>query len=254
MVSPGVRSQIGAGTRERTEDVMLEAKFKRPVKEGNTWPGLTNVLYIKPPVQYPWRFHCPQPLCFYVVHAPSEATAIKRINEHPCPWYGGGTTTFSWGVMSDDYLTPIWGQLDDQVDIIKGTIEVHHDVFVAARHKARAVADVLAVLMPPFFTDGDEIVREALVRWEKRQAGQEYETPGLGRFKFKRPPGVIGNPDYPSWAPSAEHDPDEEKPAPKHELSDDAIAKIKASKGFPVTMLAMAYGTTDAVIKYIQAS
>lgn len=227
---------------------MLEPKFNRPVKDGNTWPGLTNVLYIKPPVQYPWRFHCPQPLCFYVVHAPSEATAIKRINEHPCPWYGGGTTTFSWGVMSDDYLTPIWLMLDSKVDAIKNPAVDSIDEKAAAR----GIAEALAVLMPPFFTTGDEIVREAMVRWERRQAGQEYETPGLGRFKFKRPPGVIGNPDYPSWAPSAEHDPDEEKPAPKHDLTDDAITKIKASKGFPIGMLAMAYGTTDAVIKYIQ--
>jgi hypothetical protein len=114
------------------------------------------------------------------------------------------------------------------------------------------VADTLAVLMVPFFTTGDEIVKEAIVRWEHRQAGTDYETPGIGRFKWKRPPGVIGDPNKPSWA--KEYDPSEpkKKAAPKHNLDEAAIAAIKAAAAFPAEILSTAYGVPVDVIKYIQ--
>jgi len=234
-------------------------KFQRPVKSGNDWPGLVRVNFKHPGVQYPFKFMCPQPLCFISLVAATEEKIIEQIETHTCPWFGGGTTTFSWGVMSDDYLTPIWKMLDEQVDIIKGggsagrtDDQVRLDM-QDARMKARGIAESLAILMPPFFTTGDEIVREAVVRWERRQAGADYETPGLGRFKFQRPPGVVGDPDNPSWVTQPEYDTKAPKPAPKHNLTDAEVASVKASKNFPVAMLAAAYNTTEAVIKYLQS-
>lgn len=233
---------------------MVEPKFTRPVKTANGWPGVTKVNFKHPGIQYPWKFHCPQALCFFVVVAATEEILNERIETHPCPWYGGGTTTFSWGVMSDEYLEPIWAKLDAEVDTIKAeTTDYPTDKFTQARYRARGLAEALAILMPPFFTTGDEIVREAMVRWEKRQAGQPYETPGIGRFKWNRPPGVIGDPNNPSWVDKAEYDASQPKPAPKHNLTDAQIAQIKASKNFPVRMLAKALDTDEAVIKYFQA-
>lgn len=227
---------------------MTEPKYAKLVKTANGWPGVYNTLHTNPKAEYPWRFHCPQPLCFMVLHAATEVILNTRIEKHQCPWFGGGTTTFSWGVMADEYLTPIWKQLDEQVDAIQAK-DGHEQI---ARFKARAIAEALAILMPPFFTTGDEIVKEALVRWEHRQAGTDYETPGIGRFKWKRPPGVIGDPNKPSWA--KEYDPSEPKPKKKvtHNLSDADVTAIKAAAAFPAEILATAYGVTADVIKNIQ--
>jgi hypothetical protein len=231
--------------------MMIERKFKRPVKVANTWPGKTKLNFTHPGIQYPWKFHCPQPLCFYVVVAADEATIDKRIETHTCPWFGGGTTTFSWGTMSDDFLQPIWKMLDASVDVLKSPNATAEEK-IAARFGGRGLAEALAILMPPFFKTGDEIVKEAIVRWENRQAGTDYETPGLGRFKFKRPPGVIGDPDNPSWVTKPEYDAKEPKPAPKYDLDEAAIAAIKKGKAFPAQILMAAYGVSLDVIKYIQ--
>lgn len=228
-----------------------EPKYKKLVKTANGWPGVFNTLHTNPKAEYPWRFHCPQPLCFMVLHAATEVILNTRIESHQCPWFGGGTTTFSWGVMADDYLMPIWKMLDAAVDVMKSN-EASPEEKTAARFGGRGLAEALAILMPPFFTTGDEIVKEALVRWEKRQAKEDYETPGIGRFKWKRPPGVIGDPNKPSWA--KEYDPNEpkKKAAPKHNLSDADVASIKAAAAFPADILSAAYGVTAEVIKYIQ--
>lgn len=234
-------------------------KYQGPVKVGNNWPGLYKVNFKHPGVLYPYKYLCPQPLCFLSLVAATEEKIIEQIETHTCPWFGGGTTTFSWGVMSDEYLTPIWKLLDDEVDMIKGAgdpsrsdDQVRNDM-QGARMRARGLAEALAILMPPFFTTGDEIVREAIVRWEHRKAGKTYETPGLGRYKFQRPPGVVGDPSNPSWVTQPEYDTKAPKAAPKHNLTAEEVTKVKASKSFPVAMLAAAYNTTEAVIKYLQS-
>jgi hypothetical protein len=254
----------------------MESKFKRPAKTADGWPGVVKLNFKHPGLQYPFKFYCPQPLCFYHIVAADETTLNVRIETHPCPWHGGGTTTFSWGVMSDTYLQPIWEMLDRQVDILKGAgadtrcdDEVLSDMRTA-RHQARGMAEALAILMPPFFTTGDEIVREALVRWENRQAGIDYETPGIGRFKFQRPPGMTTEPDDPSWVTKPEYIDDGQRAAPKprakptvraepkpaektkDQLTAEEITKIKAAAAFPVRMLASAYGVSETVIKEVQ--
>lgn len=256
-------------------------KYPPLVKVANTWPGKTHINFKHSGIQFPWKFHCPQPLCFFCVVAATEKKLDKRIEHHvenTCPWFGGGTTTFSWGVMSDKYLQPIWAKLDAEVNIIKRTVEFDPSVtdddirqlMQDARLRARGLAEALALLMPPFFSTGDEIVREAIVRWEKRQAGEKYETPGLGMYKFQRPPGLKGDPDFPSWVTKPEYDTRDPKPKAKarpveadqptpvattsNNLTDEEKDKIKKSVGFPISMLARAYNVTPAVIKAIQAS
>lgn len=230
----------------------------QPVKDVKTYPGKFKLNFKHPGVQYPWKFNCPQPLCFYVIVAATEELIDKRIEEHTCPWFGGGTTTFSWGVMSDDYITPIWKMLDAAVDVMKNS-DATAEEKTAARYGGRGLAEALAILMPPFFTDGDAIVREALVRWQHRQDGTEYTTPGIGKYKF-RPPGaeVV---DEPSWVKQPEYEvPSGGRPkaAPKskptHALSQSDQEAIKKAKGFPIAVLVAAYGVSGDVIKSIQES
>lgn len=239
---------------------MTVPKYQRPVKDPNTWFG--KFTSFTSGNQYPWQFRCPAPFCFYVIMAPDEATLDERIEKHKCPWFGGGTTTYSWGVMSDSYIGPIWEMLDREVDIIKGggdptrtDDQIRQDMQMS-RYKARGLAEALGVLMAPFFTTANEIVKEAIVRWEKRQAGENYETPGLGRLKWKRV-DLDHDPSSPSWL-TQEHDPAFVKtPAaqvaakPSHSLSPETVALIKASSNFPAEILATAYGVTVEVIKSI---
>lgn len=218
----------------------------KPAKTPTQWPGKFKVDYpgADKEAPYPWKFQCQAPLCFYCIVAPTEAILDERIERHPCPWFGGGTTTFSWGVMSDTYLVPIWKLLDEQVDIIKGDAhDFPTEKYTAAQNKARGMAQVLAVLMPPFFSSADEIVREAVKRWEKRQAGENYETPGIGRLKWKQPEPEATM----AFAKRVEFDPEEE---PASQLSDEDKNKIRQSKAFPSNMLAAAYGVPESTIKW----
>lgn len=138
----------------------------------------------------PWLFRCPAPLCFYNVSAATEKDINRQAETHPCPWFGGGTTTLGWSVMSEQFLRDIWGQLDLRVNDIMGEEPPDDPGFKErARYEARGLAVALAVLMPPFFYKPDEIAREAKKRWDERAIGNDsYETPGMGRLRLKPPP------------------------------------------------------------------
>lgn len=194
-----------------------------------------------------FRFACSRPLCFYNVMVASEAKRDAMERDHPCPWYAGGTTTFSWGSMADEYLAPIWNLLDEEVKTIQGDVDFDRE---EARIRARAYARVLALLMQPFFTEPDAIVREAIRRHSERKKGEEPETPGIGRLRWKRPEATVGDPSHPSWQ-VGEYDPDNPTPV-KHNLTDEQVAKIKAAKGMPVQMLSVAYGVEARIILALQ--
>lgn len=139
--------------------------------------------------KYPWLVRCPAPMCFYNVSAKSEKDAERVFAEHQektCPWYGGGSTTFGWSIMSEGFISKIWKMLDDQVDIIKDPNQIpeHRE---AAGKTARGIAMSLSVLMPPFFHNADDIVRESIKRWNARQAGDDtYQTNGVGHLAWKK--------------------------------------------------------------------
>lgn len=94
---------------------------------------------------------------------------------------------FEMGINPNDVLLRTWEMLDAQVEIIKKDPGNR-----AAQYKGRALSEVLAIFMPPFFTDPDEIVREGVRRFDNR-GNPEYETPGLGQrtlTQFDRMPMV----------------------------------------------------------------
>lgn len=167
-------------------------------KPAHIWQGVVkrspDVLAVSPPdmKKRPWLYRCPAYMCFYQLSFSSEKDAQTGAEKHQangCPWFGGGTTTLSWGIMSDSFIAPIWRLLDECMDSIMAqpaTIEESNRQ-IQARIEARAYANTLALLMPPFFHHPDEIAREAKVRYEKRKAGEDYETHGMGRLRFKPP-------------------------------------------------------------------
>jgi len=85
------------------------------------------------------------------------------------------------GINPNDILLETWKKLDNEVTRIR---EQDPQLNEDAKHKGRALAEVLALMMPPFFSDADAIVREALRRYDHR-GNAEYETPGLGVESLK---------------------------------------------------------------------
>lgn len=187
-------------------------------------------------------------MCFFNVSAKTEWEADNRLKTHTCPWYGGGKTTLSWGVMSDHFLLPMWQELDKLVDRLKADEAENGGMNMDLRGEVRGLCKALAILMPPFFTTMQDVAKEAHRRWGVRKEGGEPETPGIDRLKFQRPPGAdlitpSGLPRTPEFDPTA----------PKHRLPKEAVEKILAASkaGFTADMLAPAYGVTEAVIKGI---
>lgn len=255
---------------------MVEPKFQRPGKPGHIWPGVYKIpkSYPADAQKHPWHFNCPAPLCFYR-GAYTDELAARRIQEtHPCPWFGGGTTTLSWGIMSDMFLAPIWKKLDEVMNQLMlekmaaasaagaTMVEEHNREILMLQNQARGMAEALAILMPPFFSTGDEIAQEALVRWQARQKGEDYETPGIGRLRFAVPPGaermtpsgmthasVAGTKYAPEYHPSSA--------SKNHGLTDEQVAAIMTGyrSGFPARMLAMAQGVDENIVnRVIQAN
>lgn len=240
---------------------MLEPKFKRPGKPGHIWPGVYRIPKSYPAAsqKHPWHFNCPAPLCFYRGSYTDELMARKIQETHQCPWFGGGKTTLSWGIMSDMFLAPIWADLDGLMDIIKSD-ESSEEEKARCRYAARGVATALAHLMPPFFHTWEEIATEAAVRWQARQKGEDYETPGIGRLRFAVPPGAEKL--TPSGIPH--HVAAGTKHAPEHHPSTavknfgipDATVELilqQSKQGFDARILATVHGIAEGTIKALLA-
>lgn len=139
-------------------------------------------------------------------------------------------------------LQRTWDMLDSHMEELTRTdIDTQAKLVIAS--KARAVAEVLAMYMPPHFNTADEIAREAKRRWEAKQKGETYETPGLGSRAYEPPPGT----------PIRSLD---EKPARKTTVSrksgkqipEAALENVKKavdSGMFTIQMVAKTYGMTN---------
>jgi hypothetical protein len=139
--------------------------------------------------------HHSRQIPMHMQRAPKQAIAVlseahrgNGITELTFSMIGGGKSVLlsvqpydrrpvKMGINPNDILLKIWERLDEYTETV---IEPPGDPEKAeAAHKARALAQVLSWMMPPFFTDADSIVREALRRYEHRE-NPDYETPGLG--------------------------------------------------------------------------
>lgn len=88
-------------------------------------------------------------------------------------------------------LERLWEELDTTMDSLMNVASVPNpeETHVEKlRIRARTQAETLAILMDPFFTNADQIAREAQRRWKARKAGDEsYETPGLSGEEYVPP-------------------------------------------------------------------
>jgi hypothetical protein len=138
------------------------------------------------------------------------------------------------GVNPNDVLLETWKLLDAVMAEIKSPHTTTPDWYKA---QGRAYANVLATFMPPFFDDPDEIVREALRRYDNRD-NPEYETPGLGvKFlaQFDKPKKYV-----------------KEEKRTGNKLPDTAIENIKKaieSGMFTVDQIATNYKVSPAEVK-----
>jgi hypothetical protein len=87
----------------------------------------------------------------------------------------------------------MWDKLDYEMDQLKGYWS-KDGTWVSGRpvdpeyhkHRARALAECIAIFMTPFFETADDIAREAIRRWEaRRDSDTEYETAGLGIRRYE---------------------------------------------------------------------
>lgn len=138
------------------------------------WTGLT----IRPNESVKsYLFECPKENCYYRVVGSTEEVA-----KHNCPHIGD--TKIGWS-MTKTLVAQVWDLLDDSMYEIMARDDYPKKESDKAR--ARAFAEVLAIFMVPHFRTADDIAREAMRRYKAQQAGEEYETPGLGTLKYMTP-------------------------------------------------------------------
>lgn len=79
---------------------------------------------------------------------------------------------------SRNILLEHWALLDAQVLALMGEQTSPEDR-AAAKHKARAFSESIAILMNHFYSDADAVAREAVARYKAKLANIEHDTPGL---------------------------------------------------------------------------
>ena len=132
---------------------------------------------------FPFLYECGEKNCFYRVVTRTLEEA-KEQNQHRCP---SGVTTNIGASLTQSILEKAWGELDRVVaDLKSGRDDIERDFL---RGKARGIAEVLALFMPPHFRTPDEIARESMKRWQAATADppQTHETPGLGSLRYTFP-------------------------------------------------------------------
>lgn len=103
----------------------------------------------------------------------------------------------------ESLLRKTWELLDKKVDVIlaepkgPGDNAIEADNRERARNEARGVAETLAILMQPFLTSADDVVKHAVKRHKARAAGTTHETPGLAEHLWDPNTNWDGTPRVP---------------------------------------------------------
>jgi hypothetical protein len=146
-------------------------------------------------------------------------------------------------------LQQVWDMLDVEVDLIYSERIEFKDYH---KHRARMIAEVLALFMPPHFRTPDEVAREGIKRYKAREAGDDrYETAGLGSRAFEPPPAAV--------AAAAEFRTSSRTPAKRSapkpsgkSVPDSALPAVKQALEtgmFTVAQIAKTYGMTEDEVK-----
>jgi hypothetical protein len=146
-------------------------------------------------------------------------------------------------------LERLWLELDTTMDSLMNIAGVPmagtsaQESVEVLRIRARAQADTLAILMSPFFNNADEIAREAKLRWESRQKGEERITPGIAGEEYVPPAPKISATPTPKKKMT--------KPTGKR-IPESALVTVKQAietKMFTVEQIAKTYGMTSEEVR-----
>lgn len=192
---------------------------------------------------FPFLYECGKDNCFYRVVTQTYKEAQEQ-HKHPCPY--GATINFGAG-MTQSILEKAWASLDEVVADLKSKREDIDRDFL--RGKARGIAEVLALFMPPHFRTPEDIAREALVRYKAATADppEEHETPGLGSLRYTFP-------DDPKYKTALAQTAETKRRAEKgrERVDEKTRGNILAVKGmFTLTQTAELYSLSEATIQRI---
>lgn len=188
-----------------------------------------------------WRFACAVKECYLSVGCATEAIANDFKLMHTCP-KPNGYTRIGWSVYGPSLLEQTWAELDAVTERLlnPSIIPEEHDVGYA-----RGLAFTLSLFMMPHFRTPKDVAREARKRWQMKQAGEEYVSPGLASRRYEAPP------DNHKLDVRSGGVPVKSKSKGK-QLSDVELAAIKnAAAMFPHEELAKVYGITVERVKEI---
>lgn len=194
-----------------------------------------------------WVYRCPADMCFYARSVEHEGADIQ----HRCP-QGNGPTKVAWVSYGPTLLQKTWDELDSVMNEIMAADHAEPSVQVTKGY-ARGLAFTLSLFMVPHFTTPADVSREAKKRWDMRQAGTDYETPGLGSRTYEPPPGdnkysTVSKVRRELKTPSPEPKP--VAPKPEVLLTEAQIVAIKNARVmFTSEELAQMYGTTAKFIE-----
>jgi hypothetical protein len=130
-----------------------------------------------------YLFQCEKPGCYRRLTFNSQEEAQADQDTHPCPW--SGPTKVSWSVTKT-LVEQMWEKLDADMAKLRQNYDTSpHLEEEKLKARMRAIAECIAIFMPPFFKSADDVAREALRRYEASQSDTDYETPGLGQRRYE---------------------------------------------------------------------
>lgn len=176
----------------------------------------------------------------YIIGADSDypARVWESVFPHEC-------TKEDWIPMPPQQLTVIqqlWAEVDAAYQKFNNDNTLSAEQTTQLKGYMRGLCKAIQVLMNPRFSTEDHVVAEVHKRHVMKQAGEPYQTPGVGEpldiDRLMQP--VTNRYAETKTLPVA---------APKHNLPEEKVAKIKAARGkIPDDELCSLYGIKLAVL------
>ncbi len=119
--------------------------------------------------------------CLSIAVNTAEA-AQQLYDQHQCPTING-KSKYAWSVTVT-LVEQMWEKVDQTYAQLAMAPAVGPDL-ERLRGAVRMACEMIAIFMPPYFRTSDEVGREVMKRYEKKQASEEYETAGVGSRTYE---------------------------------------------------------------------
>lgn len=159
---------------------------------------------------HPWIFRCPKTNCYKAVACDTEEQALAVEADHDCPNQGGITKIK--GSVTLTLVEDMWAKADKVYATIHNPELSQHEV-EKVRERIRGICEMIAIFMPPHFTDVAGIGKELMKRKAHADAGEPYETPGLLGRRYEMPPPLRESTTNPPRFPTVRSSTKATKPA-----------------------------------------